>query len=148
LFDAFHDHLTLIDGECSSSQSIICDTPYSQASLSQPTDSGYLSASEELSVHNEGLSISVNETPVSNAALRNMLQAQWISFISGEVSDVEDLKIGQAPITLYGKDRRIYVTSMTSDLEWLKQAERLKLLAADWKGATAALKEITGVARR
>jgi hypothetical protein len=90
----------------------------------------------------------VNGTPVSNTALRNMLQARWISFISGEASGVEDLEIGQAPIILYGKDRRIYVTSMTSGLEWVKQGERLKLLAADWKEATAALKEITDFARR
>lgn len=95
-----------------------------------------------------GSSKLVNETPVSNAALRETLQRQWISFIADDRSDSEQSQVAESPIAVYGKDRRVAVESMTSGPEWIKQEERLKLLAADWKGATAALKEITGAGRK
>jgi hypothetical protein len=83
---------------------------------------------------------------VSNAELREVLQRQWISFIADDQSDVSlDPSLGELPITVYNRDRRIVVESMTSSPEWIEQQERFRLLAADWKGATAAFKAIVGI---
>ena len=68
-----------------------------------------------------------DDTPVSNAMLREALQWQWISLIA----DALNLQMEDTPITVYGKDRKVATESMTSDTEWIQQEERLKLLAAD-----------------
>lgn len=108
LFDAFHDHMTLVDNESSSSRG----TP--------------------------------DEAPASNATLRETLQRHWISFIVDDQSDVSESQTAEPSITVYGKDGRATVESLVSGQEWVEQKERFKLLAADWKGALAALKTITG----
>jgi hypothetical protein len=139
--------MALIDEESSSSRVTSSDSSEADSPLSGPNDSGYMSEKEDYSPKDEVSSRLVDAIPASNAVLREALQRQWISFIADDRSETFDLQV-EAPITVYGKDRRAIVESLSSGSEWIQQEERLKLLAADWKGATAALKEVTGAARR
>jgi hypothetical protein len=89
-----------------------------------------------------------DETSVYNAVLRETLQRPWVSFIADERCDSEQSQVGELPIVVYGTDRRVTIESMKSGAEWIKQEERLRLLGADWTGVTAALRDISGTARK
>ena len=142
LFDAFHDHMILVDPP----NILSAEATGTRSPASASDDSGYLSERTGTNAE-ETKPVDRDRVPASNADLRGKLQQKWISFIVDDQSEVLEMQKehnDKAWIAVYGKDRRIAVESLTSRLDWIKQKQRFELLAEDWKSASAALKRITG----
>lgn len=108
LFDAFHDDLLATDNPSVESTSPGPATP----------DSGYLSLPRK--------------GKVSNSALRQDIQRQWINFIVDDhTKDVKEQHHSgkDARILVYGTDRIPVEESLEFDLEWVEQKNRFGLLA-------------------